>query len=62
MLQTVHNSVMQIGISLPHFRSLASPEAIRRIAEFAETIGLDSVWVTDHILLTDDYSQTIGDH
>ena len=53
---------MQIGISLPHFRSLASPEAIRRIAEFAETIGLDSVWVTDHILLTDDYSQTIGDH
>jgi alkanesulfonate monooxygenase SsuD/methylene tetrahydromethanopterin reductase-like flavin-dependent oxidoreductase (luciferase family) len=36
---------MQIGISLPHFRHLASPDAIRRIAQHAEAIGLDSVWV-----------------
>lgn len=44
---------MQIGISLPHFRHVASPEAVRAIAMHAESIGLDSVWVSDHLLLTD---------
>src|SRR4051812_42851845 len=51
---------MELGISLPHFRHLASPEAIRRVAQHAETIGLDSVWVTDHILLTDVQAKRYG--
>jgi len=56
----IHNIAMQIGISLPHFRHLASTQAIRRIAQHAETIGLDSIWVTDHILLTDMQTKRFG--
>ena len=44
---------MEIGISLPHFRHLASTDAIRTIAQRAETMGFDSIWVSDHIVLTD---------
>ena len=58
--KAIHNNAMQIGISLPHFRHLASTEAIRRIAQHAETIGLDSIWVTDHILLTDTQTKRFG--
>ena len=58
--KAVHNSAMQIGISLPHFRHLASREAIRRIAQYAEGFGLDSIWVSDHILLTDVQTKRFG--
>jgi probable F420-dependent oxidoreductase len=51
---------MEIGISLPHFRHLASREAIRRIAQHAEAVGLDSIWVSDHILLTDIQTKRFG--
>ena len=51
---------MQIGISLPHFREMASPDAIRIMAEYAENIGLDSIWVTDHVLLTDEQAKRYG--
>jgi probable F420-dependent oxidoreductase len=51
---------MQIGISLPHFRHLASPAAIRTVALHAETLGLDSVWVSDHIVLTDVQTKRFG--
>lgn len=44
---------MRFGVTLPHFRHLASPEAIRRVAVHAEDLGLDSLWVTDHIVLPD---------
>jgi probable F420-dependent oxidoreductase len=58
--KAVHNSAMQIGISLPHFRHLASREAIRRIAQHTEAVGLDSIWVSDHILLTDVQTKRFG--
>lgn len=51
---------MQIGISLPHFRHLASPDAVRRIAQHAEAVNLASIWVTDHILLTDAQAARYG--
>lgn len=51
---------MQIGISLPHFRRLVSAAAVRTIAQHAEVIGLDSIWVTDHMLLTDADVQRFG--
>src|SRR5947208_16553819 len=60
VVQAIHNIAMEIGISLPHFRHLASTEAIRRIAQYAEAIGLDSIWVTDHILLTDAQTKRLG--
>ena len=40
---------MKFGVKLPHSGSLASPEAIQRIALKAEELAFDSVWVHDHI-------------
>ncbi|HSF30577.1 MAG TPA: LLM class F420-dependent oxidoreductase [Candidatus Tectomicrobia bacterium] len=42
---------MQFGLSLPHFRQVASPEAIRRVAQDAEHLGYDGIWVSDHIVI-----------
>jgi probable F420-dependent oxidoreductase len=42
---------MQFGLSLPHFRRVASPEAIRRVAQRAEQLGYDGIWVSDHIVI-----------
>jgi probable F420-dependent oxidoreductase len=42
---------MQFGLSLPHFQQMASPEAIRRVAQWAEQMGYDGIWVSDHIVI-----------
>jgi probable F420-dependent oxidoreductase len=42
---------MHFGLSLPHFRRVASPEAIRRVAQRAEDLGYDGIWVSDHIVI-----------
>lgn len=42
---------MKFGLSLPHFRQVASPEAIRRVAQGAEQLGYDGIWVSDHIVI-----------
>src|SRR5579883_866401 len=42
---------MQIGLSLPHVGTLASPAAIRLIAQHAESIGYDSLWVLERTLV-----------
>ncbi len=45
---------MKIGVQLPEVeREVRWPE-LRRMAELAERIGLDSVWVGDHLLYRDD--------
>ena len=45
---------MKIGVQLPEVeREVRWPE-IRRMAELAESIGLDSIWVGDHLLYRDD--------
>ena len=44
---------MRFGLSLPHFRQVASAEAIRRVAQRAEHLGYDGVWVSDHIVIPD---------
>ena len=52
---------MHFGVTLPHFRHLASPEAIRTLAHHAEQVGLDSVWVTDHVVLPDSALPKFGE-
>jgi probable F420-dependent oxidoreductase len=42
---------MHFGLSLPHFRRVASPEAIRRVAQRAEDLGYEGIWVSDHIVI-----------
>jgi len=39
---------MHFGIHLPQIGRAASSEAIRRVAQHAEELGLDDVWVSDH--------------
>src|SRR5262249_24793442 len=42
---------MQLGIHLPHAGEQATPEKIRRAAIRAEELGLDDVWVSEHIIV-----------
>lgn len=41
---------MRIGIALPNYGPLASPEILGRLAERARACGVDSVWVSDHLV------------
>jgi probable F420-dependent oxidoreductase len=45
---------MQLGIHLPHIGRKASPDNIRRVAVLAEELGLDDVWVSEHIIVPKD--------
>lgn len=42
---------MDLGISLPSMGPLATAEAITAVAARAEQLGVDSVWVSEHIAL-----------
>jgi probable F420-dependent oxidoreductase len=44
-------SNVAVGIALPQYGTIASPESILRVAEGAEKIGLASLWVSDRLLL-----------
>jgi probable F420-dependent oxidoreductase len=41
---------MQLGIHLPQYGRVASPEAMTRAARHAEETGFSGVWVSDHIV------------
>jgi len=51
---------MKFGFSLPHYRHLASTEAITRFAKEAEDMGYDSVWVTDQIIVPNSVIDDFG--
>lgn len=42
---------MRYGIALPNYGGLATPEHLIRVAQHAESAGLDSVWVSDHVIV-----------
>src|SRR5436309_6038265 len=42
---------LRVGVVLPTYRRLANPANIRRAAELSESLGFDSVWVTDHVVV-----------
>src|SRR5215831_1317835 len=42
---------MKYGLSLPHIGQLASADSIRSVAQHAETIGYDSLWVLERTLV-----------
>lgn len=45
---------MQLGICLPHYGRPIEPSRLAQLAARAEEVGLDSVWVTDHVLVPQD--------
>ena len=49
---------MRFGVDLCPTGPQASPERIRRLAERAEALGFDSVWVTDHVVIPTEVSST----
>lgn len=51
---------LEIGIVLPNYGSHASVEGIARVAEVADELGFDSVWVTEHLLVDEEYSDPYG--
>jgi probable F420-dependent oxidoreductase len=42
---------MQIGLHLPHLGRSATRETVRDFAVLAETLGFDSLWVSDHVII-----------
>jgi probable F420-dependent oxidoreductase len=44
---------MRYGIALPNYGALAGPENLVRLARRAEDCGIDSVWVSDHVIIPD---------
>jgi probable F420-dependent oxidoreductase len=43
---------MRIGVSLPTVGPDPGPEPVLAVAEAAERLGFDSVWATDHVLMS----------
>ena len=41
---------MRFGVHLPHFGGVGTTENIRRVAEAAEEMQFDSIWVSDHVV------------
>ena len=45
---------MKLGICLPHYGRPIEPSRLVQLAARAEEVGLDSIWVTDHVILPRD--------
>ena len=45
---------MKLGICLPHYGRPIEPSRLAQLAARAEEVGLDSVWVTDHVVVPKD--------
>ncbi len=45
---------MQIGLCLPHFGRPLDPGRLQQVAQKADARGLDSLWVTDHVIVPKD--------
>ena len=42
---------LKVGVVLPTYRRLATAENIRLAAQLSESLGFDSIWVTDHVVV-----------
>ena len=49
----MHSAIIagvRIGVALPNYGPLASPEVLARLARLAETAGADGIWMSDHLV------------
>lgn len=51
---------MKFGFLLPNYGPTASPELVLWGAQFAEEVGFDSVWTTDHVMVPHDQAVPYG--
>lgn len=51
---------MKVGFQVPQFGGFSSQESIDKVAAAAESMGFDSLWVGDHILIPDAYRDRFG--
>jgi probable F420-dependent oxidoreductase len=47
----VNAARLKVGVVLPTYRRLATAGNIRLAAQLSESLGFDSVWVTDHVVV-----------
>src|ERR1700675_4361182 len=53
-----HMRLMHFGFALPGRGPLATPEALTKLAEKADTLRYASVFVTDHVVIPTSYNST----
>jgi probable F420-dependent oxidoreductase len=53
---------MKLGICLPHYGRPIEVDRLHRVVRRAEERGLDSVWVTDHVIVPSDAHIIYRDH
>lgn len=53
-------TAFEIGVALPNFGRAASRAAVARVAEAAEENGLDSAWVSEHLLVSEEAAEGYG--
>ena len=41
---------VRIGVALPNYGPLAGPDSLVRLAQRAEALGADGIWVSDHLV------------
>lgn len=51
---------VRVGVVLPTYRRLANAGNIKRAAQVGESLGFDSVWVTDHVVVPAANVDTFG--
>lgn len=51
---------LKVGVVLPTYRRLATAENIRIAAQLSESLGFDSIWVTDHVVVPDASVEAFG--
>ena len=47
---------VHLGVILPNYGPALAGEALADVAVAAESSGFDSVWVTDHLIVPDEYA------
>jgi probable F420-dependent oxidoreductase len=44
-------TLLPYGVALPNYGPLATPQNLLRLARCAEDLGIDSIWVSDHVVV-----------
>src|SRR5687767_1645724 len=53
---------MKLGICLPHYGRAIEVDRMLAVAQRAEEAGLDSIWVTDHVIVPTDVDVIYREH